>query len=216
MSGSIEYYLKEIEGLRDCILNSALLQTNSEKYKIVKDFLDKINNIDFTKVNVYQMEADIICRLIQNNPLVHINTYDEKSNKLIVVAVAGLMKFIESLVKIGNVKLVGKEFPLDDKLAETLLQSGKIHRLPRGLKDAALGQIPDILVDIINELLGPFYVFENGILYRDKLVGNLGIFSRGYNIDQTTIDCLNNIIKVFAINDMIYRTLNIKPANILK
>lgn len=206
MSKTIEDYILEVNSYRDSILGFEYLPQYPDTMKIIERFYSELNNKNFTDNNLYQIEAEIVGSLV-NRALVNINSFDATEKKLKIVAVYGLKEMVENILKFGGIKMVGRKLPLEDQFAEISLLQGRLHRIPRGLKDAALKGFPDMLVDLIDEMLGPFYCYGAGFVYNGELVGNLAIIGRQLELSIDREEIINLLLPVFAIVEMIYKNI---------
>jgi len=97
---------------------------------------------------------------------------------------------------------------LNDKYAMISLSQGKLHQIPRGLKDAALKGFPDILVDFLDDIFGPFFCYAGGFVYKEALVGSLAIIGRNIIIEGETEEIITFLLPLFASVEMSYRTFD--------
>ncbi len=204
MNQNCDNYIREILNLKEGILDAKVLKSFPETRKLAEKYFAHISDRNFENNYIYQLEAEIIASLAKG-ALVNINSYNKSEKKLEIVAITGLKEFVEIILKFGNIKMVGKKLPLEDKFAELSLLQGKLHRIPRGLKDAALKGFPDMLVDLVDEMLGPFFCYGAGFIYIEELVGNLAIIGRNMDIDVLREEIINLVLPVFALVEMTYR-----------
>ncbi|MCX7958312.1 MAG: hypothetical protein N3B13_04630 [Deltaproteobacteria bacterium] len=207
MNQRAEELIKEIQNQREMILNSDIFGFFPETKELTEQFFSDILDKKFENNHIYQMEADIVTSLARG-AFVNINSYNKSERKLEIVAVAGIREFVELILKFGNIRMVGKKLSLEDKFAELSLLQGKLHRIPRGLKDAALKGFPDMLVDLVDEMLGPFFCYGAGFVYQDELVGNLAIIGKNVDIQVEKEEVINLLLPVFALVEMVYRDIN--------
>ncbi|MCX7943637.1 MAG: hypothetical protein N2746_03920 [Deltaproteobacteria bacterium] len=206
MTKKIDHFIDEIFGGQ----NRVLKLLDSTSFVSVKEKTEQlfaeVAKGNFENDDIYKIEAEIVSELIKG-ALVSINRYDHKDRKLEIVALVGLKEFIELILKFGNINMIGKKLPLEDKLAELSLLQGRLHRIPRGLKDAALKGFPDVLVDLIDDVLGPFHCYSAGFVYKGELVGNVTIIGKNVVIDIEKEDIINMLLPVFTCVEMIRRSL---------
>lgn len=206
MNQDCDNYIREILNLRGGIFDTQVLEPFPETKQLAEKFFCYVSDRNFVNNNLYHLEAEIIASLVKG-AMVNINSYNKSEKKLEIVAVTGLKELIEILLKLGNIKMVGRKLPLEDKFAELSLLQGKLHRIPRGLKDAALKGFPDMLVEFVDEMVGPFSCYGAGFVYKGELVGNLAIIGRRVNIDSVKEEIINLFLPVFARVEMIYREM---------
>ncbi|MGC8926289.1 MAG: hypothetical protein ACP5QK_00025 [Myxococcota bacterium] len=204
MSKTIEEYMSEANSLKNGVLSSDYLLRYPETLAIIERFYSELNKKNFGDNSIYQIEAEIVESLVRG-AMVNINSYKTSEKRLQIVAVCGLRDMIENILKFGGFKIVGRQLPLEDQFAEIALMQGRLHRIPRGLKDAALKGFPDMLVDLIDEMLGPFFCYGAGFVYKNELVGNLAIIGRQLEVDMVRAEIINSLLPIFAIVEMIYR-----------
>lgn len=206
MSQKVREYKKEICSKRDKLLTNGVLNDYNETREKILILFKEVEDEHFENNHLYQLEAEIIESLVKGS-FVNVNSYIKNEKKLEIVAVAGFKEFVEAILKFSKIKLVGKQLLLEDKFAELSLLQGKLHKIPRGLKDAALKSFPDVLVDLLDEMFGPFFCYGAGLVYNKELVGNLAIIGRKVKIDTKKEEIVNNLLPIYALVEMIYKDL---------
>ncbi|MCX7958564.1 MAG: hypothetical protein N3B13_05900 [Deltaproteobacteria bacterium] len=199
-----ELSIEEFLSYRDEILKSLGSEDAYEVKQKVVSYFDAISSEKITEKDVFRMEAEIVSGLLDGS-FVNINRYHNEKRSLEILAFSGLSSLVETMIKFGSVKIVGKELLLEDKFAELMLMRGILHRIPGGLKDAVLKGYPDALVTLLDEMFGPFLCYAGGFLYRGQLVGNLAIVTKNIMIDSGHERIINLFLPVFGVAEMIYR-----------
>jgi hypothetical protein len=203
MEDNYEKFLLEVEEIERNILDYSLTRNINGNKEIVRRFLSEVKKAGFLNGDVFRAESDLLVRLLPS-AAVSIGVYDKEKNVIIVKAISGLQSFFESLIKFAGINLVGKEFPLEDSLANVMLSSGKIHKVPKGLKDAALKKVPDAIVSFLDDLLGPFFVYSGGIIYKGDLIGDVVVILREVSIDGDLSELIDRLLPLFGIINYYY------------
>ncbi len=197
-------YREELISHRDKVL----VLLNSPSYSEIKEkfiqLCDVLLSGKFSDKEIYQAEADIVSLLV-NKSFVNINRYYPDRKTLEIKAISGLNHIVETMMKMGNIGITGKNLSLNDKFVELSLLQGRLMMIPGGLEEAALKGFPEPLVIFIDEMFGPLLCYAGGFVFRDNLVGNLVIITRNIKIDEEKENIINHFLPAFAIIEMLCR-----------
>jgi len=203
MEDRIKKFFREVEEIERHILDYSLSKNINGNKELIFDFIKRVKSENFLNEDVFKAESEFLSKLVPG-AAVSIGVYNKEKNAIVVKAVSGLKAFFESLMKFGGINLVEKEFPLEDSLATVLLNSGKIHKVPKGLKDVALKKVPDAIVNFMDDILGPFYVYSGGLTYEDNLIGNVVVMIRGNAIGGEISEIIDRMLPLFGVINHYY------------
>jgi len=145
---------------------------------------------------LYQQIAQRV-REIVPNAAVSVSSYDAGSNRLTVRAVAGLGAAMTTIMELIGRKPAGWEGQMTDK-ARSYLLPGKVHRVPGGLYEVLLRQVPPGIARFGERLCGFKEIYAAGLVADDRLLGSVTIGLRKA-AGPDDIDRLQSVITEAAL-----------------
>jgi PAS domain S-box-containing protein len=109
--------------------------------------------------------------------VVAVSSYDAGAGCIQCRAVVGLGKFAQGFLKLVGRDPVGMRFPISGEALEGLCKS-RIARVPGGMTDLVLGQIPEPACKAMEKLLGIEAVHAIGVMNDGKLLGSAVVIQR--------------------------------------
>ncbi|MCX7958311.1 MAG: hypothetical protein N3B13_04625, partial [Deltaproteobacteria bacterium] len=126
-------------------------------------------------------------------------TYDENDNALIMKAASNLGLMFDLFQKLGGINLRRMRFYLNDRYAYMSLMTGKVVKVPGGLRHGLMENVPAFIVDIINDIAGPVFLYGGGLVYNNKLLGNIGVMLKERELRSDEADFLGEILNLYSL-----------------
>lgn len=187
-------YQEGINSLRKCELNFS-------SRSAIHQLCDLIEFVSFEEIvgeEFYKKQVSFITE-IMNDTGAFINVYSEKDNALIVKAISKMGLLLDLFQKLGGIDLFNVKYFLTDRFAYLSLMTGKVVKVPGGLRHGIMENVPAFLVDLIDDIIGPVFLYGGGLVYDKRLLGNIGIMLRGRELRTDEADFLENILKIYSI-----------------
>ncbi|MEI6766578.1 MAG: PAS domain S-box protein [Bacteroidota bacterium] len=129
--------------------------------------------------------ADAICNLIGSNlnsylgKFISITDYRRSDDSLGLQSIWGLQKFIGKIASTAGFDPLKKRYcyeTLDEKYKQ-LFTGNNLVRLHDGIYDFALGQLPKMVANTIQSILGIKYIYTIGFFWDERHYGGVSVFS---------------------------------------
>jgi len=143
---------------------------------------------------IYEIFSKEIKRVV-GSAFITVNEFDEKHNRVITRAFAGIDSFLLSLLKRFGLKLEGSTYPLEkgsfyyNKIIEK-----KITFVEGGIYELAFGSIPKAICRQIEKVVNITEVYACGLVGSNELLGTFSIIMIGGRLKRKTeIEMLSKI-----------------------
>lgn len=131
----------------------------------------------------FTSEKDIYCyvgeqiRQLFPQSIVIINSFNKTTDLFRVRALLGVGKLTTRFLKILRREPVGMTFPINDQ-ARKGLSKGELAKVPGGLYELAVNQIPQSVCNVLEKLLGIGDVYAISFIWKGELCGSAAILMR--------------------------------------
>ncbi len=199
-----EYYLEEFRKLSDELLKCSLVLYDASAKEVVRTFTGFAENGIINDIGFYKKQTDLITGVIRDMGA-FINTYNEEENALIVRSISNMGFLFDLFQILGGVNIRTTKYYLNDRYAYISLMTGKLVKVPGGLRDGMMENVPAFLVDMISDMVGPVFLYGGGLVYDDKLLGNIGVILKRRELRSDEADFLSIILRIFSFLEHIKR-----------
>lgn len=133
--------------------------------------------VEFTsKKDIHRYVGEQI-RQLSPQSIVIISSFNKTTDLFRVRAVLGVGKLTTRFLKILGREPVGMTFPINDQ-ARKGLSKGELAKVPGGLYELTLNQIPESVCNVLEKLLGIGDVYAISFIWKGELCGSAAILMR--------------------------------------
>lgn len=133
--------------------------------------------VEFTSnKDIYCYVGEQIRQLFPQS-IVIINSFNEVTDLFRIRAMLGVGKLTSRLLKVLRREPVGMTFPINDQ-ARKGLSKGELAKVPGGLYELTLNQIPESVCNVLEKLLGIDDVYAISFIWKGELCGSAAILMR--------------------------------------
>jgi len=133
--------------------------------------------VEFTSnKDIYCYVGEQIRKLFPQS-IVIINSFNKTTDLFRVRAVLGVGKSTTRVLKILRREPVGMTFPINDQ-ARKGLSEGELTKVPRGLYELAVNQIPESVCNVLEKLFGMGDAYAISLIWKGELCGSAAILMR--------------------------------------
>lgn len=125
--------------------------------------------------NIYEFIGRKI-RVLTGDSIVIVNSFDEKSQSTSTRVIEGLGKYVKIVSDILRINPIGNSFKISDEAVHALA-GGILHKIPGGIQDLS-PQVPKIVWDTLQKMLGVKECYSMGLVKDSKLFGSIIIITR--------------------------------------
>ena len=126
--------------------------------------------------DIYQFIGERLKELTGSS-IVVISSFDEASCSFCIQSIVGIEQHMDSVLKIMRRHPVGMTAPINDAARPALI-SGKLVKVPGGLYEFSLGEIPEAICHVIEQRLKLGDIYDMGFAWKGKLFGSAAILTR--------------------------------------
>jgi len=128
------------------------------------------------EADIHHLIGEKLRELI-GNPIVVVSSFDPASDSVYLRAVLGIGRQMESLLHILGRDPCGMSFTIDEEAKRNLI-AGELRKVPGGLYELFLGDVPKPVCRALEKLLGLGDMYVMGFTAKGKLFGNTIILMR--------------------------------------
>jgi len=126
--------------------------------------------------DIYQFIGERLKELTGSS-IVVTSSFDEASGNFCVQSIVGIEQHMDAVLKIMGRHPVGITSSINDE-ARLALISGKLVKIPGGLYEFSLGEIPEAICHVIEQRLRLGDIYDMGFAWQGKLFGSAAILTR--------------------------------------
>jgi PAS domain S-box-containing protein len=183
-----EYFIPPVENFaRHISIALELAERNKERKKAEEEKAQYAHNLEIlseiaTKFVELPVEEDIYefigkqLKVLVDDVYVIVNSFNRETNKIQNRAFL-FGKYTKNIYKLLGKNVVGMSFTISNEAWESL-NSGKIVKVPGGLYELAFGEIPRVICDAAEKLIGMGDIYTMGFTEKGELYGNAVIVMR--------------------------------------